>query len=230
MRTVGLRNPDLAPGVDQIVANLNGHDPFSKLEGKQRDAVISVVRRGLKKMKVVLVAPVTYYQLKPENLYEYELPPGLITINEAMVVIELYRRGGKLVTSSVHKLIRLGYLLLSQRKNVCEVNVDETERLILVGDIHGQLADLLHILDLNGMPGNNGTKYIFNGDFVDRGDYGVECMLILLALLIARPDCVYMNRGNHEDFAICSVYGFQAECCEKYDPITFSLFVEIFQV
>jgi diadenosine tetraphosphatase ApaH/serine/threonine PP2A family protein phosphatase len=38
-----------------------------------------------------------------------------------------------------------------------------------------------------------------------------------------------MNRGNHEDFAICSVYGFQAECCEKYDPITFSLFVEIFQ-
>lgn len=39
-----------------------------------------------------------------------------------------------------------------------------------------------------------------------------------------------LNRGNHEDFAICSVYGFQLECYEKYDALTFSLFVEVFQV
>lgn len=43
-------------------------------------------------------------------------------------------------------------------------------------------------------------------------------------------DCVFLNRGNHEDFAICSVYGFQQECYEKYDPITFGLVVEVFQV
>lgn len=43
-------------------------------------------------------------------------------------------------------------------------------------------------------------------------------------------DCVVLNRGNHEDFAICSVYGFQLECYEKYDAVTFSLFVEVFQV
>jgi hypothetical protein len=30
-------------------------------------------------------------------------------------------------------------------------------------------------------------KYIFNGDFVDRGNYGVEVMCILLALHIALP-------------------------------------------
>lgn len=94
----------------------------------------------------------------------------------------------------------------------------------------GQLADLLHIVDAAGMPGNNHTKYIFNGDFVDRGEWGVEVMLILLSLLVARPDCVYLNRGNHEDFPICSVYGFQQECCDKYDPVTFALFIEVFQV
>lgn len=114
----------------------------------------------------------------------------------------------------------------------------------------GQLADLLHILDAGGLPSSN-NKYIFNGDFVDRGNYGVEVMCILLALFIARPgddksksnvmhvtsclrmyflDCVILNRGNHEDFAICSVYGFQVECYEKYDPQVFGLFVEIFQV
>jgi hypothetical protein len=30
-------------------------------------------------------------------------------------------------------------------------------------------------------------KYIFNGDFVDRGNYGVEVMCVLLALHIALP-------------------------------------------
>lgn len=38
-----------------------------------------------------------------------------------------------------------------------------------------------------------------------------------------------LNRGNHEDFAICTVYGFQLECCEKYGDVIFGLFVEIFQ-
>jgi hypothetical protein len=43
-------------------------------------------------------------------------------------------------------------------------------------------------------------------------------------------DHVILNRGNHEDFAICTVYGFQRECCEKYGDVIFGLFVEIFQV
>jgi diadenosine tetraphosphatase ApaH/serine/threonine PP2A family protein phosphatase len=54
-------------------------------------------------------------------------------------------------------------------------------------------------------------------------------MCVLLSLLLAFPDCVVLNRGNHEDFAICSVYGFQLEVYEKYDPLTFGLFVEVFQ-
>ena len=41
---------------------------------------------------------------------------------------------------------------------------------------------------------------------------------------------VVLNRGNHEDYAICSVYGFQLECCEKYGDVIFGLFVEVFQV
>ena len=34
-------------------------------------------------------------------------------------------------------------------------------------------------------------------------------------------DYVVLNRGNHEDFAICCAYGFEVEVCDKYDDVTF---------
>ena len=50
----------------------------------------------------------------------------------------------------------------------------------------GQLEDLLHILDESGLPGPR-HSYIFNGDFVDRGNNSVEVTCILLALHAALP-------------------------------------------
>ena len=38
-----------------------------------------------------------------------------------------------------------------------------------------------------------------------------------------------LNRGNHEDYAICTAYGFQVECFEKYGELIFGMFVEVFQ-
>ena len=38
-----------------------------------------------------------------------------------------------------------------------------------------------------------------------------------------------LNRGNHEDFSVCCLYGFQTECCEKYDEEVFGMFSELFQ-
>lgn len=86
----------------------------------------------------------------------------------------------------------------------------------------------MHILDEVGLP-SSVNKYIFNGDFVDRGPCGVEVMCVLMSLFLAFPDSVALNRGNHEDFAICCVYGFQKECCDKYDYDTFGMFSEMFQ-
>lgn len=93
-------------------------------------------------------------------------------------------------------------------------------RVIVVGDIHGSLADLLYIVDHFGMPSSQ-NRFIFNGDFVDRGDMGIEIMSILMVLYLATPDDVILNRGNHEDRTINGVYGFQEECITKYDLDTF---------
>ncbi|RNF18730.1 Ser/Thr protein phosphatase [Trypanosoma conorhini] len=105
--------------------------------------------------------------------------------------------------------------------------VMQGSKTIVVGDLHGQLGDLLHILNENGMP-SEGTYYIFNGDFVDRGPQGVEVLLILFSLLLVCPKYVALNRGNHECDYMNDEYGFDVEVSTKYDRNTFRLIQRCF--
>ena len=92
---------------------------------------------------------------------------------------------------------------------------DETRRLNIVGDIHGQFDTLLEIFRKGGLPDD--TDYIFLGDYVDRGRYSIECILLLFCFKILYPENFYMIRGNHETEAINYHYGFYKECMERYD-------------
>ena len=167
-------------------------------------------------------------QLKStSDLRNFMLPPGFVTPLVAKAVVDVFKQGGKLHKDSVQKLLRSCYRSFQTLPNTTKMTVKQGERLTIVGDIHGQLPDLLYIIESSGLPSAT-NKYIFNGDFVDRGVWGVEVMCILMALYLSCPNQVTLNRGNHEDFAICCAYGFQAECCAKYDEVTFGMFVEVF--
>eukprot|EP00041_Stephanoeca_diplocostata_P017539 m.355772 g.355772 ORF g.355772 m.355772 type:complete len:252 (+) comp20738_c0_seq40:252-1007(+) len=85
----------------------------------------------------------------------------------------------------------------------------------ICGDIHGQLVDLVRFFNKAGWPGPN-RKYLFLGDYVDRGRHSLETIVLLLALKVKHPDSVYLLRGNHECASINRVYGFYDDCKQRY--------------
>eukprot|EP00965_Chrysotila_dentata_P074769 2470740-Pleurochrysis_carterae.AAC.1 len=117
--------------------------------------------------------------------------------------------------------------LLRQLPNVQYINLQPGQKLTVVGDLHGQLADLLHIFRINGWPSAT-NLYLFNGDFVDRGEQSVEVVTVLFAWQQKLPKSVFLNRGNHEDSAINAAYGFLNECCTKYNRLVYKLFDSCF--
>eukprot|EP00981_Chlorochromonas_danica_P014064 scaffold7246_cov163-Ochromonas_danica.AAC.2 len=158
----------------------------------------------------------------------YEIGHGEVTASVAADIVEVYRRGGKLSRASVVKILRRTYKIFLRLGNINRLTISDTSKLTVVGDIHGQLPDLLHILDEAGLP-NVENRFIFNGDFVDRGEKGLEVIIILFALFVAEgPEVVSLNRGNHEDLAVCRVYGFENEVKQKYDDLLFEMFAEVF--
>lgn len=93
------------------------------------------------------------------------------------------------------------------------------------GDIHGNYTDLMRFSKLVGMhkaPHAMPARYLFLGDYVDRGDYSVEVVAYLFAMKILYPKRIFLLRGNHELQTInCSYqsYGdtcFHGACTKAY--------------
>lgn len=111
--------------------------------------------------------------------------------------------------------------------NFTPIPVPDDEDITVCGDTHGQYYDLLNIFKINGNPSPT-NRYLFNGDFVDRGSYSFENVTTLLAYKCLYPTSFFMSRGNHEGQAMNRVYGFEGEVKAKYDDKIVALFNEVF--
>ena len=126
------------------------------------------------------------------------------------------------------KMIYKAKNILQEYESIVDINIPKNKNFTIVGDIHGQFYDLLNIFKINGYPSEN-NPYLFNGDFVDRGFFGVETLITLIAFKILYPNHFFLNRGNHEDEHINFMYGFRVEAINKYDLDVFNCFSEFFK-
>eukprot|EP01062_Namystynia_karyoxenos_P020513 TRINITY_DN1775_c0_g2_i1.p1 TRINITY_DN1775_c0_g2~~TRINITY_DN1775_c0_g2_i1.p1 ORF type:complete len:605 (+),score=191.39 TRINITY_DN1775_c0_g2_i1:88-1815(+) len=97
--------------------------------------------------------------------------------------------------------------------------------LYVFGDIHGNFFDLHYFLDRLIAFGEikcSAASFLFLGDYVDRGDNGIEVAAYLFGLKILAPRKVFLLRGNHEspevngDLAQYGEMSFRHECHRKF--------------
>lgn len=116
----------------------------------------------------------------------FDSSSGLPSIS---ILTKHLREEGRLDEKCALRLIELARQIFQTEPNTLIV----TRPLTVVADIHGQFYDLLTILAAGGDPAE--TQYLFLGDYVDRGQFECECILLLFALKINYPKNINLLRG-----------------------------------
>lgn len=131
---------------------------------------------------------------------------------------------GRISKEHCHQILNDSLSMLKKEPNLLKLKDPVT----VVGDIHGQFYDFVKLLDVGGDPEN--TKYLFLGDYVDRGSFSVEVVLLVYAIKLNYPKTVFLLRGNHECRQMTAFFNFRIEVLTKYDEETYNLFMDTFDV
>ena len=130
------------------------------------------------------------------------------------LVVQDWKKGHEMLDE---ELVR--YIVLRSREVIMAepMLVPVAAPVRVCGDIHGQIHDLVEIFRTGGAP--PASRYLFLGDYVDRGKYGCECISLLLGYKVLFPDKMFLLRGNHESESVCRTYGFFDECKRRFGNI-----------
>eukprot|EP00053_Salpingoeca_punica_P019236 m.193199 g.193199 ORF g.193199 m.193199 type:complete len:714 (-) comp17595_c0_seq1:1752-3893(-) len=201
---------------------------FSKIEYKTEQDHLQLLQFYMRMMAMNSLRP------QPNNTINYtrQLASGGHMLDEALffsrphppidtspAAAETFladcRKNRPLQFSYVQALLDEAFVYLKDLDNVSRISAPPKGAVTIIGDLHGQLPDLLHIFDTNGLPSSQ-RPYVFNGDLVDRGQDSAEVFCIVLHFMLAYPGSVLINRGNHEDLLMNKKYGFMKELERKF--------------
>lgn len=99
------------------------------------------------------------------------------------------------------------------------------KKVIDVGDLHGGIFDLLDLFDdwieqklmRDDYKLDSNVYVVFLGDYVDRGEGGIETLAMLTYFSMKNRSQVTLIRGNHEDVTMNTLrYGLVDELAKKY--------------
>lgn len=138
---------------------------------------------------------------------------------------ELVNHGIPSISDFIY-VVREAAKLFQSRPSLVEITPKPNDRMVFVGDVHGCFETIMRMWtgeslnitnpDPKGISGSPTSKphsvgfpglnerthkrniFLFNGDLVDRGGSGYQVVFILSLFALACPDCIYINRGNHE--------------------------------
>uniref|UniRef100_A0A8W8IG72 Serine/threonine-protein phosphatase 5 n=1 Tax=Magallana gigas TaxID=29159 RepID=A0A8W8IG72_MAGGI len=152
---------------------------------------------------------------------------GGVTLKFVTDLMKTFKEQKKLHRKYAYQILVEIKNFFIKQPSLVDITVPKGEKFTVCGDIHGQFYDLLNIFELNGLPSES-NPYLFNGDFVDRGSFSVECVVVLFCFKLLYPNHFFMARGNHESVTMNQMYGFEGEVKSKYTSQMADLFTEIF--
>jgi hypothetical protein len=162
----------------------NKRDPmadYQQTAGFRNGVNPELIQSKVKDKKMVFIEPLN--KIEQENWLD-KMIADILSLNK--------KEFADILPSEIEYLLNLIIPELEKEPIIAEVEAP----IVISGDIHGQLQDLIRFFNQIGPPPHK--KYLFQGDYVDRNQNDVEVITLLMSYKLRYPGYITMLRGNHE--------------------------------